>query len=72
MTKQPALEDRVAILEQEMASLKQRVGREADMRPGETWLDTMSGAFEGDSAFEEVLRLGREFRESQGRADEDE
>ena len=53
------LNERVAELESELASLKQRLSPE----PAE-WR-SLIGAFANDPAFDEAMRLGREYRESQ-------
>ena len=65
MSEQPTLEARVSHLEREMETMKQRTLREPNTSPRPSWLDVMAGAFENNDAFDEVLRLGREFRESQ-------
>ena len=54
------LKDRVAALEAEVARLKEAL--EKDTRP---WTDKITGAFANDPAFEEAMRLGRKYRESQ-------
>ncbi|HEY3324534.1 MAG TPA: hypothetical protein VGP72_29045 [Planctomycetota bacterium] len=57
-----ALEKRIAALEAEVAALKARSGGEKqDQRP---WWRAVAGIFEDDPAFEEAMRLGREYRES--------
>jgi hypothetical protein len=56
------LEDRVTALEREVARLKARV--EGTGQTTEDWLDKMWGSFANDPAFEEAMRLGREWRES--------
>lgn len=71
MAGQSALEDRVATLEQEVDSLKQQMAQGERQPPQKSWLDVMAGAFENDPAFAEALRLGREFRASQGTAGQD-
>ena len=54
------LKDRVALLEAEVARLKEIVinSKEAP------WWKKITGAFRGDPAVEEAMRLGREYRES--------
>ena len=53
------LEDRVTALEAEVARLKKKLDK--DSRP---WTEKIAGAFANDPAFEEAMRLGREYRES--------
>ena len=57
-----SLQQRVAALEAEVARLKARI--EAKEQPADPWLQTVWGAFADDPAFEEAMRLGREYRES--------
>jgi hypothetical protein len=54
-----ALSDRVAALEQAVARLQAHLGP-----PQEHWLDRMRRGVTDVEAFEEALRLGREFRQS--------
>ena len=55
-----SLEERLAALEAEVAALKKQVGVKDD-RP---WWQKVSGAFQGDKAFLEAMKLGRQYRES--------
>jgi hypothetical protein len=55
------LKDRVAALETEVARLKEIVGNSKAKKP---WWKEIVGAFRGDPAFLEAMRLGREYRES--------
>jgi hypothetical protein len=58
------LEERVAALEQEVAILKARV--DASHKAGQAnWVDKITGLFANDPAFDEAMRLGRKYRESQ-------
>jgi hypothetical protein len=57
------LADRVAALEAEVASLRAKV--ESGKPDNGAWWKKVWGAFAGDPAFEEAMRLGREYRESQ-------
>ena len=56
------LEDRVASLEQEVARLKVQL---KDRKSKGSWVDEVSGAFEGDEGFREILRLGKELRDAE-------
>ena len=55
----PALEKRVASLEREFADFKQRLGA----APA-TWRETF-GMFADDPEFDEIVRLGKEYRKKQ-------
>jgi hypothetical protein len=55
------LKDRVALLEAEVARLKEIV---INSKPEIPWWKKITGAFRGDPAFLEAMRLGREYRES--------
>ncbi len=56
------LDQRVALLEAEVAKLKARLGAEGgEQYP---WWKETAGIFADDPAFEEAMRLGREWRES--------
>lgn len=57
-----SLQQRVAALEAEVARLKARI--EATEKPADPWMEKVWGAFANDPAFEEAMRLGREYRES--------
>jgi hypothetical protein len=56
-----SLEDRVAVLEAELARLKTRI--EAG-NSGEAPWKKIVGVFANDPAFAQAMRLGREYRES--------
>lgn len=65
------LEERVATLENEIAKLKSTASnsnRHADDVP---WWEAIAGVFENDPHFEEAMRLGREYRLSQGPPDDE-
>jgi hypothetical protein len=55
------IEDRLAVVEREIAELKRRLPAEPLQ---EDWVDAMSGVFANDPEFDEVVRLGREMREA--------
>jgi hypothetical protein len=54
------LEQRVARLEQELEQLKIRVSGYEKM----PWWRQIAGTFEGDKAFEEIVRLGAAIRKA--------
>jgi hypothetical protein len=56
-----SLEDRVAMLEAEMARLKTKIETASS---GEAPWKRIVGVFANDPAFTEAMRLGREYRES--------
>jgi len=55
------VENRLSALESEMQMLKRRVADIGRRRP---WLDEVAGSMDDWPEFEEVVRLGREFRQS--------
>lgn len=55
------LEERVAILEQELLALKRQRPKPA----GFPWWEQISGVFADMPAFDEAVELGRQYRESQ-------
>ncbi len=58
-----SLEERVAVLEEEVARLKQERGKAVEAAV--PWWEKRFGAFQDDVAYEEAVRLGREYRRSQ-------
>ena len=56
------IEARLSTLEREMSQVKRLL--ENASQPGEPWWERIAGAFEDDPAFEEAMRLGRQYRES--------
>jgi hypothetical protein len=58
----PQIEQRVAVLEVEVARLKEQLEKAVPSRGD--WLNDIYGAFADDPHFEEAMRLGREYRES--------
>jgi len=69
MSQTSTLEQRVIRLEAEFAALKERV-EHAGGPPQKSWLDNMIGCLADEPEFDEVLRLGRDFRDAQGTADD--
>lgn len=57
------LENRIAVLEKEVASLKQKLEKDTAIK--EPWWKQRIGIFADDAAHEEAMRLGREYRLSQ-------
>jgi len=57
-----AFEERLSTLEKDVAQIKQRLNRTRDAAE---WLDGIAGSMKEHPDFDEFVRLGREFRESQ-------
>ncbi len=65
---QVSLEERAALLEKRLASLEQRfqeLHQFITSKQTEKGWDSTYGMFAGDDEFEEILRLGREYRQQQ-------
>jgi len=56
------LAERVKLLEVEVARLKDKI--ESSEKEAKPWTEKIWGIFANDPAFEEAMRLGREYRES--------
>jgi hypothetical protein len=56
------LEERVAILEAEVARLKQKA--ENDSSPTAPWWEKIAGTFANNSAYDEAMHLGSDYRKS--------
>jgi hypothetical protein len=66
------IEKRIAILEAEVALLKSKVEKKDD-KSELPWWEQRVGVFADDPIYDEAMRLGREYRESQRMVyDEDE
>jgi hypothetical protein len=59
MNQPSPLEQRVNILEREVAALKQQLGN--GPHPA-NWIEKITGTFEGDEEFAEIIGLGAEIR----------
>jgi hypothetical protein len=57
----PNMEDRIAALESELADVKRQLSTLTKPR---AWLDDVVGSMTSWPEFDEVVRLGREWRES--------
>ncbi len=56
------LEERVAAVEQELAELKQQTKNEPTRLP---WWEKIAGTFANNPEYDEAMKLGREWRQSQ-------
>jgi hypothetical protein len=67
MTKK-TLESRLAVLEKKLAEMEQQLqslaGKKDHPNPQGAWWVTTAGRFKDDPVFDEIVRLGREYRES--------
>lgn len=61
MLEQLTVEERLTALEKELRELKQQVTVQIDQR---SWIEKIAGTFKDDPDFEEIVRLGREFRKT--------
>ena len=59
MSRTESIEERLDHLERDAANLKRRVG-EGEMK--KNWIERITGSFENDPDFAEILRLGQEIR----------
>ena len=55
------LEERLALLEDEVARLKRKVESDSSPTP---WWEKITGTFADNLAYDEAMQLGREYRES--------
>ncbi len=67
MAESMTVDERPTSLERELAELKRRLGFE---RPGEDWIQQMSGGFADNPVFDEIVRLGKELRDAEPLVDE--
>lgn len=59
------LKDRIDRIEREVMAIKS-----SSPAADQPWWKKVAGRFENDAAFDEIVRLGREYRESQTHEDE--
>ena len=57
-----ALEKRVAALEAELVAIREKIEGAVMFRP---WWERIAGTFAHDPIYEEAMKLGRKYRESQ-------
>jgi hypothetical protein len=67
MMTQTQLEERLLAVETAVKEVQRRL---AALPPSPNWLDEVIGSFKDEPAFEEVMALGRAFREAQPYPDE--
>lgn len=61
MSEQQPIEQRLAEVERALADLKRRLPLSTD---GKSWVEQIAGTFKDDPDFDEIVKLGREFRKS--------
>ncbi len=61
MSDQQTIEQRLAEVEKELADLKRRLPVPT---AGKSWVEQIAGTFKDDPDFDEIVKLGREFRKS--------
>ncbi len=67
MAQTESIEERLGNLEREVAELKRRLGED---KAQESWIERITGSFENDPDFAEILRLGQEIRRADRPNDE--
>ena len=60
MSEPQTIEQRLAEVERELANLKRRVPPVDE----KSWVERIAGTFKDDPDFDEIVKLGREFRKS--------
>lgn len=61
MPDQLTVKERITAVEQQLVELKRRLPSQQD---GKSWVERIAGTFKDDPDFDEIVRLGREFRKS--------
>ena len=64
------LEQRIAVVEQKLIDVQRTLYRVAPRNKGD-WLASVLGRFKDNPDYDEVVRLGREFRETGSLPDDD-
>ena len=64
------LEERMTTLERDMTEVKESIETQNSRQPN-PWLDQVYGAFKDDPLFDEAVKYGRMWRESQNALDKD-
>ena len=59
------LENRVALIEEEIKAIKQRLPQPKEPNAALPWWEQIFGAFKNDPQFDEAMRLGEDYRSSQ-------
>ena len=59
--KSAEIEKRVAVLEEELASLRRKV---EDSEARKSWWERIAGTFENDPVYQRAMKLGRQYRQS--------
>lgn len=68
MSQIQSLEQRLTALEKEVADLKRQLPSNGNFN---NWIENITGSFEDDPDFAEILRLGQEIRRADRPRDED-
>jgi hypothetical protein len=66
MRQPTSLDERIKLLENDVTAIKKRLG----IAPTEeNWIEKITGTFEGDTEFAEIVKLGAELRRADRPAD---
>jgi hypothetical protein len=63
------LEERVAAVEKGLEEVRREISR-LETQAKDNWLDSLLGRFKDNPYYDEVVRLGKEFREAGGSLDD--
>ena len=67
MSTAPSIEERLSALERQVEELKSKF----DQKSKGNWIEKITGTFENDPVFDEIVRLGAEIRRAERPVDED-